>query len=98
MQRVASLCIYRSPVVSHSRPRWFAPANYAALVSPVPGGGALVPFGMEVCMFPIDTWLAYTGACILLVLAPGPDNLLAVGQRGQIYLLEHCPFVADTSP
>lgn len=49
-------------------------------------------------MFPIDTWLAYTGACILLVLAPGPDNLLAVGQRGQIYLLEHCPFVADTSP
>ncbi|PIA66174.1 LysE family translocator [Pseudomonas sediminis] len=31
-------------------------------------------------MFPIDTWLAYTGACILLVLAPGPDNLLAVAR------------------
>lgn len=31
-------------------------------------------------MFPIDVFLAYTAACILLVLAPGPDNLLAVGR------------------
>lgn len=31
-------------------------------------------------MFPIDIWLAYTAACLLLVLAPGPDNLLAVGR------------------
>ncbi|WP_151705606.1 LysE family translocator [Nitrincola alkalilacustris] len=31
-------------------------------------------------MFPIEIWLAYTAACILLVLAPGPDNLLAIGR------------------
>lgn len=31
-------------------------------------------------MFPIDTWLAYTAACFLLVLSPGPDNLLAIGR------------------
>lgn len=31
-------------------------------------------------MFPLDVWLAYTAACVLLVLAPGPDNLLAVGR------------------
>jgi threonine/homoserine/homoserine lactone efflux protein len=31
-------------------------------------------------MFPFDIWIAYTSACILLVLAPGPDNLLAVGR------------------
>jgi len=31
-------------------------------------------------MFPLDIWIAYTSACILLVLAPGPDNLLAVGR------------------
>jgi len=31
-------------------------------------------------MFPTDIWIAYTSACILLVLAPGPDNLLAVGR------------------
>lgn len=31
-------------------------------------------------VFPIDIWLAYTAACLLLVLAPGPDNLLAVGR------------------
>lgn len=31
-------------------------------------------------MFPIETWLAYTAACILLVLSPGPDNLLAIGR------------------
>lgn len=29
-------------------------------------------------MFPIDVWLTYTAACLLLVAAPGPDNLLAV--------------------
>lgn len=31
-------------------------------------------------MFPIETWLTYSAACILLVLSPGPDNLLAVGR------------------
>lgn len=31
-------------------------------------------------MFPPEIWLAYTTACVLLVLAPGPDNLLAVGR------------------
>ncbi len=31
-------------------------------------------------MFPLDIWMAYTTACILLVLAPGPDNLLAIGR------------------
>ncbi len=31
-------------------------------------------------MFPLDVWIAYTTACVLLVLAPGPDNLLAVGR------------------
>lgn len=31
-------------------------------------------------MFPTDIWIAYTSACILLVLAPGPDNLLAIGR------------------
>lgn len=31
-------------------------------------------------MFPMHIWLAYTAACILLVLAPGPDNLLAIAR------------------
>lgn len=31
-------------------------------------------------MFPLQIWLAYTAACVLLVLSPGPDNLLAVGR------------------
>lgn len=31
-------------------------------------------------MFPLHTWLACTAACLLLVLAPGPDNLLAIGR------------------
>lgn len=31
-------------------------------------------------MFSLELWIAYTAACILLVLAPGPDNLLAVGR------------------
>jgi threonine/homoserine/homoserine lactone efflux protein len=31
-------------------------------------------------MFPIDILLTYTGACLLLVLTPGPDNLLAIGR------------------
>lgn len=31
-------------------------------------------------MFPAEIWLAYTVACILLVLSPGPDNLLAIGR------------------
>ncbi len=31
-------------------------------------------------MFPIEIWLAYSAACVLLVLSPGPDNLLAIGR------------------
>jgi threonine/homoserine/homoserine lactone efflux protein len=31
-------------------------------------------------MFPLETWLTYTAACLLLVLSPGPDNLLAIGR------------------
>ena len=31
-------------------------------------------------MFPMETCIAYTAACLLLVLAPGPDNLLAIGR------------------
>lgn len=31
-------------------------------------------------MFPLETWLTYTVACLLLVLSPGPDNLLAIGR------------------
>lgn len=31
-------------------------------------------------MFPLEIWFAYTVACMLLVVSPGPDNLLAVGR------------------
>ena len=31
-------------------------------------------------MFPMNVWFAYTAACVRLVLAPGPDNLLAIGR------------------
>lgn len=31
-------------------------------------------------MFPLDIWLTYTAACLLLVLSPGPDNLLAIAR------------------
>ena len=31
-------------------------------------------------MFPMDVWLAYSLACVLLVISPGPDNLLAIGR------------------
>lgn len=32
----------------------------------------------ERAVFPMSVWLTYTAACVLLVLAPGPDNLLAI--------------------
>ncbi|CAN0564860.1 unnamed protein product [Ectocarpus sp. 12 AP-2014] len=31
-------------------------------------------------MFPLDVFVTYTLACLLLVIAPGPDNLLAIGR------------------
>lgn len=31
-------------------------------------------------LFPIEIWLTYTAASILLALSPGPDNLLAIGR------------------
>lgn len=31
-------------------------------------------------MFPIEVFVAYTTACVLLVLSPGPDNQLAIGR------------------
>lgn len=31
-------------------------------------------------MFPLEVFLAYTLACLLLVISPGPDNLLAIGR------------------
>ncbi|NQY25377.1 MAG: LysE family translocator [Campylobacteraceae bacterium] len=31
-------------------------------------------------MFPLEIWLTYTFACLLLVLSPGPDNILAIGR------------------
>ncbi|MDV5168589.1 LysE family translocator [Photobacterium rosenbergii] len=31
-------------------------------------------------MFPFDIFVAYTLACVLLVISPGPDNLLAIGR------------------
>jgi len=31
-------------------------------------------------MFPIEVWLTYTLACLLLVISPGPDNILAIGR------------------
>ena len=31
-------------------------------------------------MFPIEIWITYTLACLLLVISPGPDNILAIGR------------------
>jgi len=31
-------------------------------------------------MFPMEVWFAYTLACLLLVVSPGPDNILAIGR------------------
>lgn len=31
-------------------------------------------------MFPLEVFIPYTLACLLLVLSPGPDNLLAIGR------------------
>ncbi|GLX77069.1 LysE type translocator [Thalassotalea insulae] len=31
-------------------------------------------------MFPLDVFITYTAACLLLVISPGPDNLLAIGR------------------
>lgn len=31
-------------------------------------------------MFPLDVFIPYTLACLLLVISPGPDNLLAIGR------------------
>ncbi|MBE3766441.1 LysE family translocator, partial [Vibrio parahaemolyticus] len=30
-------------------------------------------------MFPLEVFVTYTLACLLLVISPGPDNLLAIG-------------------
>ena len=31
-------------------------------------------------MISLEIWLLYTAACILIIVSPGPDNLLAVGR------------------
>lgn len=31
-------------------------------------------------MVSIETWIAYTAACVLIILAPGPDNILAISR------------------
>jgi threonine/homoserine/homoserine lactone efflux protein len=31
-------------------------------------------------MISIETWLAYTLACVLIILSPGPDNILAISR------------------
>lgn len=31
-------------------------------------------------MIPVETWVAYTTACALVILAPGPDNILAISR------------------
>ncbi len=31
-------------------------------------------------MFPVSVWMSFTFACVLLVITPGPDNLLAIGR------------------
>mgnify|MGYP000507109593 CR=1 FL=1 len=31
-------------------------------------------------MFHIEVWVSYTLACLLLVISPGPDNILAIGR------------------
>ena len=31
-------------------------------------------------MFPLEVWITYTLACLLLVVSPGPDNILAIGR------------------
>ena len=31
-------------------------------------------------VFPLDVVVTYTLACVLLVMSPGPDNLLAIGR------------------
>ncbi|MGR6874396.1 LysE family translocator [Pseudomonas sp. HK3] len=31
-------------------------------------------------MFPIDVWITFTLACMLLIISPGPDNILAIGR------------------
>ncbi|MDP2560429.1 LysE family translocator [Psychrobium sp. 1_MG-2023] len=31
-------------------------------------------------MFPLEVWLTFTLACLLLVISPGPDNILAIGR------------------
>lgn len=31
-------------------------------------------------MFPVDVFSAYSFACLLLIISPGPDNLLAIGR------------------
>jgi len=31
-------------------------------------------------MFPIEVWMTFTLACLLLVISPGPDNILAIGR------------------
>jgi threonine/homoserine/homoserine lactone efflux protein len=31
-------------------------------------------------MFPIDTLVTYVAACLIVVIAPGPDNILAISR------------------
>lgn len=31
-------------------------------------------------MFPVETLLACVAACVVVVLSPGPDNILAIGR------------------
>ena len=43
-------------------------------------------------MIPIETWMAFTAACVLIILVPGPDNILAVSRglsQGRLAWISH---------
>lgn len=53
----------------------------AALIS-CPGDNAISSptYIRRCCLFPLETLLAYVLACTVVVLSPGPDNILAIGR------------------
>ena len=40
----------------------------------------LALFSLGAILFPLSVWVTYTAACLLLVISPGPDNLLAIAR------------------
>lgn len=63
-----------------SRPRTAGCAFRGRDQAPPPAGHGLTPIGTLTAVFPAEVLVAYLAAVLIVVLSPGPDNILAVSR------------------